>query len=87
MKNIQYKDFAPQVTEKQFWKGNQYENMDKVIERVNEWMRKNYQNNIINIETISLSISRNLVIDQSMHKLHTGGGIVHMLQIVRVWYS
>jgi hypothetical protein len=52
---LYFKDFEPQVVDKSFWKGSNYEPMSTVIERVNDGIRKNHNNDIINLETLMVT--------------------------------
>lgn len=84
---IYYIDFEPQVLDKSFWKGNNYEEMPLVMERVNEWIRKNYNNEILNIETLMIpttSYDKNV---GNIKRVSMNGGYVYLLQVVRVWYK
>lgn len=84
---IEFKDFHPEVIEKSFWKGKKYESVDAVMERVNEWVRKNYNREIINIETIQSFTGHNQQRSESSSRINAGGGIIYMVQFVRLWYK
>lgn len=84
---IQYIDFKPRVSEKSFWKGNQYEHLDSVMDRVNDWISKNYNSQIINIETVQLVDNHRQKSDSPSSRINAGGGYINMLQIIRVWYK
>ncbi len=84
---ILYKDFEPKVLDKSFWGGSSYEPMETVMERVNEWIRKNYNNEIINVETVQLPANPSQRPNSSTSKLNSGGGYIYLLQVVRVWYK
>mgnify|MGYP003671527283 CR=1 FL=1 len=84
---INYIDFEPQVINKNFWGSKTYENNEVVMERVNEWVRKNYNQEIINIETLILPKSANTTHSANASKLNMQGGIVYMIQTIRVWYK
>jgi hypothetical protein len=51
---INYTDFEPKMVEKSFWGVKTYESTELVMEQVNEWTRKNYNREIINVETLVL---------------------------------
>ncbi|WP_124980777.1 hypothetical protein [Nonlabens xiamenensis] len=86
---IQFIDFIPEVTETKFFGGNKYESIDKCVERANEWIRKNYNRKIINVETVVLpQIYRKKEADsKSVYSIATGGSIVYTFQVVRIWYE
>ncbi|GAK94288.1 hypothetical protein JCM19298_1416 [Nonlabens ulvanivorans] len=85
---INYIDFEPQVINKNFWGGSKtYENNEVVMERVNEWVRKNYNREIINMETLILPKSANTTYSANASKLNMQGGIVYMIQTIRIWYK
>lgn len=84
---IHYIDFEPQVTEKKFWKGNIYEPTSAVMERVNTWVRKNYNHNIVNVETIMMPKPAYGAGYSGAHKLNMHGGHIYLVEVVRVWYK
>lgn len=84
---IYYIDFEPQVIDKNFWGTVTYENNDVVMQRVNDWVRKNYNREIINVETMILPKSTNPSKNLNVSKLNMHSGIVHMIQTIRVWYK
>ncbi|MGJ8684875.1 MAG: hypothetical protein ACSHWW_09630 [Nonlabens sp.] len=84
---INYKDFEPQVLEKKFWSGSSYESTQMVLERVNEWIRKNYNMKIINVETLLVPTMNYTKKKTNAKKLNMGGGYVYMIEVVRVWYQ
>lgn len=84
---IKYIDFTPEVIEKSIWKGSKYEPLEEVMQRVNEWIRKNYNVKIINVETIAIPKSHRQESKDAVSKVNMSGGFVYILQIVRVWYS
>ncbi len=83
---IKFKDFVPKVVESSFWKGKSYESIDKVMEEVNEWLRRNYNIELINIETINSFVGYRQKHNQSASRLYASGH-VDSLQIIRVWYK
>jgi len=84
---INYIDFEPEVVSKSFWKGNNYETTDVVMERVNDWVRKNYNTKIINVETLLLPTMTYNKQKQTTRKINMQGGYVYMIEVVRVWYK
>ncbi len=84
---INYIDFKPQVINKSFWGSKTYEDHSVIMERLNEWVRKNYNREIINIETLILPITANGSQTTNATKLNMHSGIVHMIQTIRVWYK
>lgn len=84
---IHYIDFEPQVVDKKFWKGNVYEPMHDVMERMNEWVRRHYNYDIINVETVLIPKPVYGTAHNSQHKLNMHGGNVFMVELVRVWYK
>jgi hypothetical protein len=84
---IQYIDFKPEVIDKSFWKGNNYEHLDRVMERVNDWIRKNHNNEIINVETIQLVDNKLQKKNDPSSRINAGGSYIYMLQVIRVWYK
>lgn len=84
---INYIDFEPQILEKNFWGTKTYENNEVVMQRVNEWVRKNYNRKVINVETMVLPKSTNPTNNINVSKLNMHSGIVHMIQTILVWYT
>ncbi|OUS16512.1 hypothetical protein A9Q93_05715 [Nonlabens dokdonensis] len=84
---INYIDFEPQILEKNFWGNKTYETTSMVMERVNEWVRKNYNREIINVETIIVPKSSSSLKNTNTSKLNMQGGIVYMIETIRVWYK
>lgn len=84
---INYIDFEPQVTKNNFWTGNDYESTEIVMQRVNEWVRKNYNSKIINVETILVPVMSSTKKKNNSKKLNMGGGYVYMIELIRVWYQ
>jgi hypothetical protein len=84
---INYIDFEPKVATKSFWKGNNYESTKVVMERVNEWVRKNYNSKIINVETLIVPVSGDNKKEHNAKRLNMQGGYVYMIEVVRVWYQ
>jgi hypothetical protein len=84
---IFYKDFEPDVLEKKFWSGSVYESLEQVMEKVNEWVRKNYNQKIINVETVIIPRNHYSKKNQDHNSINMHGGNVLMIQVVRVWYQ
>lgn len=84
---INYIDFEPQILEKNFWGTKTYETTEIVLERANEWVRKNYNRKIINVETIIVPKSSTSLKNTNTSKLNMQGGIVYMIETIRVWYT
>jgi hypothetical protein len=84
---IYYLDFEPQVIDKNFWGTVTFENNDVVMQRVNDWVRKNYNREIINVETMILPKSTNSSKNLNVSKINMHSGIVHMIQTIRIWYK
>ncbi|WP_438961258.1 hypothetical protein [Nonlabens sp.] len=84
---INYIDFEPEVITKSFWKGNEYESTKEVLERVNEWIRKNYNSKIINVETMLMPNMRYNKKNSNTKTINMSGGYVYMIEVVRVWYK
>jgi hypothetical protein len=84
---IQYFDFEPKVIDKSFWGVKTYESQPVVMERVNEWVRRNYNHEIINVETIVLHKSSTGDKNINASRLNMHSGIVHLIQLIRVWYK
>ena len=84
---INYIDFEPQILEKKFWSGNNYESTKVVVERANEWVRENYNFKIINVETLIIPIHPNKKRKRDDHKISSHAGYVYMIEVVRVWYQ
>jgi hypothetical protein len=51
---INHTDFEPKMVKKSFWGVKTYESTELVMEQVNEWTKKNYNREIINMETLVL---------------------------------
>jgi hypothetical protein len=68
---LYFKDFEPQVVDKSFWKGSNYEPMSTLIERVNDGIRKNHNNDIINLETLMVThlyyVKEDINVKKKMH--------------------
>lgn len=83
---IQFKDFVPEI-KKRLFLSNDIEDLSVALERMNDWLRKNEQYQIINIETVVLP---------NMHSRNEEGSIDPELsfaeynpvwyQFFRVWY-
>jgi hypothetical protein len=87
--SIHFIDFVPQITETKFFGGDKYESIDKCLERANEWIRKNYNREVINVETVVLpEIYHKKAADTKVVKtVTTGGSIVRTFQVIRIWYK
>ncbi|SCX95661.1 hypothetical protein SAMN05192588_0425 [Nonlabens sp. Hel1_33_55] len=86
---IKHIDFAPKSLEKSFWGSHTYEDLGMVLERANEWIRRNYNVEIINVETVvmpNIFIKEASITDQ-VTQVATGGSIVQNFQIIRIWYK
>ena len=86
---INYIDFEPKPLEKSFWGISSYENLDAVLKRANEWVRRNYSHEIVNIETVVLpNIYKNKkAFTEGTIQYYTGGHTVQNFQIIRIWYK
>jgi hypothetical protein len=84
---INYIDFEPKVIDKNFWGTKTYENLTAVMERVNEWVRRNYNHEIINVETIVLYKNSTGDNNTNASRLNMHGGYVYLIHMVRVWYK
>lgn len=84
---LHYIDFEPQIVSKSFWKGNDYESTAIVMERVNEWVRRNYNSKIINVETLLVPITPFAKKEKNAKKLSMQSGYVYMIEVIRVWYQ
>lgn len=84
---IQFKDFHPEVIETSFWKGKKYESIEMVLDRVNQWIRKNYNREIINVETIQAFTGHTQKSSTPYKPVVTGGGHMFTVQFIRLWYK
>lgn len=84
---IEFIDFHPDVLEKSFWGNKKYESIESLMKRVNEWVRKNYNREIINIETVQTVTAGSQSRSSSSSRIVTGGGSFDMVQFVRLWYK
>ncbi|KQC34020.1 hypothetical protein AAU57_12270 [Nonlabens sp. YIK11] len=86
---IQYIDFEPRVLEKSFWGTHTYETVDATLERANEWIRRHYSKEIVNVETVILPniYTKGKAQTNQTTKYPTGGSIVQTFQIIRIWYK
>ena len=84
---INYIDFEPEVINKSFWSGNDYEPTKVVLERANEWIRKNYNSKIINVETLLVPTMSYTKKKANTKRMNMSGGYVYMIEVVRVWYQ
>ncbi|AZQ44647.1 hypothetical protein [Nonlabens ponticola] len=86
---INYIDFEPKALEKSFWGSTTYENLEAVLSRANEWVRKNYNKEIVNVETVVLpNIYKNKqAFTDGTIQYYTGGHTVSNFQIIRIWYK
>ena len=86
---INYIDFEPKVLEKNFWKGTIYENIDATLIRANEWIRRNYSAEIVNVETVVLPniYKKETATTHQTTQFITGGSTVNNFQIIRIWYK
>lgn len=80
-------DFEPKVVGKSFWSGKEYEPTSALLERVNEWVRKNYNRRIINVETLMVPTTAYDKEPKGVKKINMHAGVVYMVQVVRVWYQ
>lgn len=84
---INYIDFEPEVISKSMWKGSKYELTTVVLERANEWIRKNYNLKIMNVETLVVPRMSHSKKKGENVRMNLGGGIVYMIEVIRVWYQ
>jgi hypothetical protein len=84
---INHTDFEPKMVKKSFWGVKTYESTELVMEQVNEWTRKNYNREIINVETLVFPNSTDNLKKGNTSRLHLQGGYVYLIQIIRVWYK
>jgi hypothetical protein len=86
---INYIDFEPQALEKSFWGIHTYENLAATLERANEWIRRNYSTEIVNVETVVLPniYKKNKATTDQISQYYTGGQSVQNFQIIRIWYK
>lgn len=84
---INYIDFEPKMLEKSFWGTKTYETTEIVMERVNDWVRDNYNHEIINVETVIIPNSTYQSKNSNVNKLNMHSGIVHMIETIRIWYK
>ncbi len=87
--SIHFIDFEPKPLESSFWKGAKYESMEVTLKRVNEWIRKNYNRTIINVETVILPniYKKDVATTVEVQSYYTNGHVVHSFQVIRVWYK
>lgn len=86
---IKHIDFAPQLIDKSMWGGSTYEQLDTVLARANEWVRKNYNYTIVNVETVVLPniYKGKEAFTTGTIQYYTGGHTVQNFQIIRIWYK
>jgi len=86
---MKYIDFTQKALEKNFWGTYTYDNLDAVLERANEWIRKNYNCEIINVETVVLPniYKKGIATTNQLSQFITGGSTVINFQIIRIWYK
>ncbi len=84
---LHFIDFKPAVTTKKFWTGNEFEPTTVVLERANDWIRSNYNREIINVETLLLPMTDVNAKNTSAQRINMHSGFVYMLQVIRVWYK
>jgi hypothetical protein len=86
---IKYIDFVPELLDKSFWGTSTYESIDQVLKRANEWTRRNYSHEIVNVETVVLPniYKGKNVNSKNVIQYHTGGHLVQNFQIIRIWYK
>jgi hypothetical protein len=85
--DIHYIDFEPKVVKKNFWGAKTYESIELVMEQVNEWAGKNYNCEIINVETLVLPHANAAPKEGNTNRLQLHGGYVYLIQTIRVWYK
>ena len=86
---INYIDFEPKPLEKSFWGTHTYEKLDEVLKRANEWIRRNYSTEIVNVETVVLPniYRKDTAQTNQVAQFITGGSTVNNFQIIRIWYK
>lgn len=86
---INYVDFEPQQLERSFWGIHSYENLTDVLKRANEWIRRNYSHEIVNVETVVLPniYVKGKAQTSKIAQYYTGGQSVQNFQIIRIWYK
>ncbi|WP_148311396.1 hypothetical protein [Nonlabens marinus] len=86
---INYIDFIPEATDRSFWGVKSYENLDATLERANEWIRRNYSREIVNVETVVLPniYAKGTANSKEVSQYYTGGHSIQNFQIIRVWYK
>ncbi len=87
--SIKYIDFAPARQKQGFWGTFDYDTLDTVLERANEWKRRNYSYEIITMETVVLPniFKRDEARTNYVAQFITGGSTVNNFQIIRIWYK
>ncbi|MGB3591893.1 MAG: hypothetical protein WBA16_09455 [Nonlabens sp.] len=84
---LHYIDFTPVEINKSFWKGAKYESTEQVLPRVNDWIKKNYNRKIINVETVmAQKSSRGQRVDD-VTSINMHAGIMYTIPVIRVWYQ
>jgi len=82
---IAFIDFVPQKIRKNFLISH-YENFSRSAEKMNEWLQRNSNYEIINIETVVLPNIHNEEGSEDTN-LHTSGEMSSdWYQFIRVWY-
>ena len=86
---INYIDFVPEALDRSFWGTFTYESLDEVLKRANEWIRRNYSTEILNVETVVLPniYKKDEAETKTMIQYNTGGHLVKSFQIIRIWYK
>ncbi len=86
---INYIDFTPEATDRNFWGVRTFENLDATLERANEWIRRNYSKEIVNVETVVLPniYAKGAANSKEVSQYYTGGHSIQNFQIIRVWYK
>ena len=77
---IQFKDFVPEIKKRIIF-SNDIEDLNVSLERMNDWIRKNEQYEIINVETVVLP---------NMHGKNEEGSTdpeLHFAEFKPVWYQ
>jgi hypothetical protein len=92
---IQYKDFAPRITERgPFGGASDYESFSEVVSAANEWIESTTIE-VINVETVVLPDriegtsdgDYGLTVSKSFHPVMISQGLtINCFQCVRVWY-
>ncbi|NEQ19077.1 MAG: hypothetical protein F6K28_03910 [Microcoleus sp. SIO2G3] len=92
---IQYKDFAPRITERGPFGGpSEYESFSEVVSAVNQWI-ENTTIQVINVETVVLPDSLEstsdgiygVTVSNGVYPVMISQGVtVNCFQCVRVWY-